>query len=274
MHIKNHHLIAETPTTIEFRRSPNQGKGTIVPKYLVIHYTGASSADSAINWFLNPTAKASAHLVIGRDGTITQMVAFNRKAWHAGISRWDGLGDLNTHAIGIELANAGTLKKVGQRWQSRWGHPISEDDVLIARHKLDEEAAAWQTFPEVQLTAALHAATVLCRRYGLREVVGHEDIAPRRKRDPGPAFPMDAFAAAAVGRTDEPAATHRTTTRLNIRSGPGTEHAPLAISPLDTGTDLEILDRAGVWTLVDVPPPVRGNADISGWVHGRYIERV
>jgi len=111
MKIKNHLLEGDG---IVQKNTPNKG-GKIEPKYLIFHYTAGRSAESSINWLCNKKAKASAHLVVGRDGSITQLAPFNVKTWHAGKSHWAGLTGLNSHSIGIELDNAGELSKVGDK---------------------------------------------------------------------------------------------------------------------------------------------------------------
>ena len=100
MKIANHRLV--DGDTVTFVDTANQSSG-IRPLYLVMHYTAGLGLDGAVAWLSNPAAKASAHLVIGRDGRIVQLVAFNRKAWHAGLSRWGDLEGLNAYSIGIEL---------------------------------------------------------------------------------------------------------------------------------------------------------------------------
>jgi len=105
---------------VSFVETPNQG-GDLAPRHLVFHYTAGKSATSSINWLTNPESKASAHLVLARDGTITQLAPFNIKTWHAGLSYWDGLSGLNGYSIGIEMDNAGPLKKVGDKHQAWFG---------------------------------------------------------------------------------------------------------------------------------------------------------
>lgn len=118
-----------------FATSPHTGK-VISPSLLVLHYTAGSSAASTVAWFRNPRSRVSAHLVIGRDGSITQLVPFNHEAWHAGRSSWGSLSGLNRHSIGIELDNAGCLVRSGGKWVSpltRRSYPDSE--VTVATHK-------------------------------------------------------------------------------------------------------------------------------------------
>ena len=133
--IANHRLVGRN---VSFVETPNQGGG-FSPRYLVFHYTAGKSARSSVAWLTNPEANASAHLVLARDGAITQLAPFNVKTWHAGQSHWDGLTGLNTYAIGIEMDNAGPLKKVGDKYQAWFGTLYSAGQVLYAKHRLDEE---------------------------------------------------------------------------------------------------------------------------------------
>lgn len=87
--IKGHRLRRDGEN-VRFVSTPNMG-GKVQPLYLIMHYTAGPTAEGAISWLANPAAKASAHLVIDRDGTVTQMVGFDRVAWHAGKSRWQDL---------------------------------------------------------------------------------------------------------------------------------------------------------------------------------------
>ena len=83
MKIRSHRLQGNAGDRVTFQKSPNQSQ-PITPIYLLMHHTAGTTLDGAVSWFLNPKAQASSHIVIGRDGTIVQMVAFNKRAWHAG----------------------------------------------------------------------------------------------------------------------------------------------------------------------------------------------
>ncbi len=273
MKIKNHRLWLDDQTEAAFRRSPNQS-GAITPEYLIMHFTAGASAESSINWLLNPVARASAHLVVARDGEITQLVACNRKAWHAGRSRWDNRSGLNGFSIGIELDNHGGLSGAPGDWRTGWGRSVADEEVLVAAHKNGGEPRGWHRYPEIQLTTAAELAATLINHYGLKDVLGHEDIAPQRKVDPGPAFPTESFRSAAMGRYQDDEEIYATTTVLNIRSGPGTRHEKLPGSPLPQGTRLELISRREAWCKVDVLDTADGEMDVSGWVYGRYIERM
>ncbi|MEE8535980.1 MAG: N-acetylmuramoyl-L-alanine amidase, partial [Kiloniellales bacterium] len=202
MHIKNHKLHSDTGEPVATVRSPNQG-GTLTARYLVMHYTAGSSAESSIRHLTKKEARASAHLVIGRDGGITQLVPFNRVAWHAGRSRWQELIGLNQHSMGIELDNAGPLEGGAGQWRAWFGRIYPDEDVVVAAHKFDRIERGWHRYSEAQIAAALEAAEAIVARYGLIDVLGHDDIAPERKQDPGPAFPMENFRSHLIGRADD-----------------------------------------------------------------------
>ena len=159
------------------------GAEMLVRRFLVIHFTSGASGQSSINFWKMPEAKgASAHLVIERDGTVIQCRPFNRTCGHAGKSRWKGFDGLNACSIGIELANAGDNAKLAAKW--------SKLPLFKARHKNGGPVTDWEAYPEEQLAACIQVAKALVARYKLDDVIGHDDIAPDRKNDPGPAFPM------------------------------------------------------------------------------------
>lgn len=192
--------MAEAGEAVSFQKSPNQSSG-ISPLYLVMHYTAGTSLEGAVSWFLNPAAKASAHLVIGRDGAVVQMVAFNRRAWHAGKSVWGKLEGMNQYALGIELVNAGKLRKRADgQWVDWAKHEIPESEVSMATHPAEGVEAGWHEYPEVQIEAAIQVALRMHGAYGFADVLGHEDVSPGRKVDPGPLFPMNSFRSKVMGR--------------------------------------------------------------------------
>jgi len=254
---------------VSFVETPNKG-GDLAPRYLVFHYTAGKSAASSINWLMNPESKASAHVVLARDGTITQLAPFNVKTWHAGLSHWDGLSGLNSYSIGIEMDNAGPLKKVGDKYQAWFGTLYAEDQVIFAKHKLDDEPRWWHAYTEIQIQKALELAQLLVRHYDLKDVVGHEDIAPDRKRDPGPAFPLENVRASVLGREGEERERYEVTaSTLNIRSGPGVEFPPVA-EQLKRGTEVVLLEKRDRWNKVELVK----NGDIEGWVHNQFLAKV
>lgn len=166
------------------------GRGMPVRRYLVIHFTAGASAESSISWWLNPAAKgANAHVIIDRDGTVFQCRPFNLTAGHAGKSKWKDrqtgtvYENLNSCSIGIELANGG----------DSFPTKFSKLQPVRARHKNGGPESDWEAYPAEQLAAAEVVCAAIRRRYNIDDVVGHDEIAPGRKTDPGPAFPMNTF---------------------------------------------------------------------------------
>ena len=154
-----------------------------VRRFLVIHFTAGASGQSSINFWKTPEAKgASAHLVIERDGTVIQCRPFNLTCGHAGKSRWKGFEGLNACSIGIELANAGDNAKLAAKW--------SKLPLFKARHKNGGPVTDWEAYTEEQIAACIEVSKALVARYKIDDIIGHDDIAPDRKNDPGPAFPM------------------------------------------------------------------------------------
>ncbi|TVR64816.1 MAG: N-acetylmuramoyl-L-alanine amidase [Gemmatimonadales bacterium] len=272
MQVQDHRLVLDNGDPVRFEASPNQG-GALKPRFLVMHYTAGRDAESSIRWLTRSDARASAHLVIARDGAITQLVPFDRVAWHAGPSRWQGVSGLNHHSIGIELDNAGLLERKGERWCAWFGTAYPAEEVMEAPLRGSSRICGWHLYTPEQLDVALEASRAIIHAYGLRELLGHDDISPGRKFDPGPAFPMGSFRAKLFGRAEDEAPTYATTVNLNIRRGPGTHHDRLDVSPLPKGTPLEVLREDGSWRQVNVRGEVQGQRDIQGWVHGDYIRR-
>jgi N-acetylmuramoyl-L-alanine amidase len=265
MKIVNHLL---TGTGVTQRNSPNRG-GVYKPRYLVMHYTASQSVGGAISWLCNPQAKASAHLVLARDGSITQLVPFNVVSWHAGVSQWNGLVGMNNHSIGIEIDNAGKLKKVGDKFFDAFNKPVAASDVMMAEHKHGGGVQPWHAYSAVQIERALELAELLCTHYGLEDIIGHEDIARGRKSDPGPAFPMGTLRARVQGRAEDESPHYVVTAPvLNIRKGPGAEFDMVA-PPLKSGTELVLLEPSDRWSRVEVVGPT----DIEGWVNNQFIAK-
>lgn len=272
MKIENHRLILDNGRPCPFRASPNLG-GLVLHRYLVMHFTSGRSAQSSIDWLCDPTAKASAHVVIGRDGAITQLVPFDRVAWHAGKSTWEGLVGLNQYSLGIELDNAGKLTRQNGVWRAWFGGEYPPEQVLEATHKNETDPAGWQVYPAAQLEAAATLSSLLIDYYNLLDVVGHEDISPHRKNDPGPAFPMVNFRSRVVGRHTTEEEVYETTGPLNIRSGPGTENPTLTAAPMPRGTRVLVLEHGPTWWRVDVENTLEGKMDLVGWVHHGWLQR-
>lgn len=159
------------------------------PVLLVIHFTAGMSAESSIDWWRNPGAKgASAHIIIDRDGTVIQCRALDKTCGHAGVSKWRGRSGCNAFSVGIELANAGDSVD-GNPPKAFHKYPLVAG-AIEAKHKNGGPLTAWERYPQPQLDSCFAVAKAIVDRYKMSDVVGHEDVAPARKNDPGPAFPM------------------------------------------------------------------------------------
>lgn len=199
MNVQHARLVDPTGNRVTFTASPNHG-GAVKPLLLILHYTASLTTQEAVSWFETPAARASAHLVIGRDGKIVQMVAFDEIAWHAGASEWGTLTDLNRYSIGVEIVDAGKLQRQAGRWVDWKWRVVPDDQVVELTHKLESTPAGWQVYTEAQLESALESALALHAAYSFVDIVGHDDVAPSRKRDPGPAFPLLSFRSKVLGR--------------------------------------------------------------------------
>jgi N-acetylmuramoyl-L-alanine amidase len=152
------------------RPSPNFDARPGAVEMLVLHYTGMQSAAAAIDRLCDPAAKVSAHYVVDEDGAVWRLVAEDKRAWHAGVSCWRGKTDINALSIGIEIVNP--------------GHEFG-----------------YRPFPEPQMAAVKELARGILARHPIpaRNVVGHSDVAPLRKQDPGELFDWPRLACAGIG---------------------------------------------------------------------------
>jgi N-acetylmuramoyl-L-alanine amidase len=150
--------IIETP-------SPNFDERALPVSIIVLHYTGMPTAQAAIDRLRDPAAKVSAHYLVAEDGQILRMVGEDKRAWHAGKSLWRGIEDVNSASVGIEIVNP--------------GHEFG-----------------YRPFMEEQIDALIPLVAEIKDRHGITRgnVVGHSDIAPTRKQDPGELFPWNRLA--------------------------------------------------------------------------------
>lgn len=145
--------------------SPNFDARALPVTMIVLHYTGMESGEAAVARLRDPEAKVSAHYLVHEDGTILRMVAEDKRAWHAGRSHWRGIRDVNSASIGIEIVNP--------------GHEFG-----------------YHPFTAAQMSALIPLVADIKERHGITRgnVVGHSDIAPARKQDPGELFNWHALA--------------------------------------------------------------------------------
>ena len=171
--------------------------GELKPTLIVLHDTaGRVEKGSSVNWFKSSDCATSAHVVIERDGTIVQMVPFNRRAWHAGASEWKGKASCNAFSIGIEIVNPGKLDKNGRAWF----HKPTEKG-FTGTQKFSTKAHGvgwWLPYTPEQIEAVTDLCKALCGAYPIEDVTTHWFVSPRRKIDTGPLFPLDAVRRAAL----------------------------------------------------------------------------
>jgi N-acetylmuramoyl-L-alanine amidase len=269
MEIRDHFIQGENVK--KFIKSPNISgefdKG--LPDTIVLHYT-AGPFKPALNTFTNPKARASAHLIIDRDGSVTQLVPFNIEAWHAGNSSYGNRSGMNKFSIGIEIVNSGPLTKSGNVYRSWYGSAFNPSDVLEATHRNETQPRFWHTYTEEQILVAQEICQLLLDTYNIKFILGHEEIAPGRKQDPGPAFPLDRLRNKLLKEersnnapADLPDLGRISANTLNIRKSPA-EDAPKVALPLVKGTKVKILDQSNGWYKV--------RTEIEGWVLGKFVD--
>ncbi len=144
-------------------------------KYLILHYTGMATGQAALDRLCDPAAKVSAHYLIEEDGQVFSLVAEHKRAWHAGVSSWAGDRDINGLSIGIELVNPG--------------------------HDGPGYKGNYRPFPMAQMTALRELSKGILSRHDIlpRHILGHSDVAPMRKCDPGELFDWRYLASEGIG---------------------------------------------------------------------------
>jgi N-acetylmuramoyl-L-alanine amidase len=155
--------------------SPNFNARTAPPDMIVLHYTGMPTGEAALARLCDPEAKVSAHYLVEEDGRIFALAPEERRAWHAGVSFWRGETDINGASIGVEIVNP--------------GHEFG-----------------YRPFPAVQIAAVTELLGDIRSRWTIPDarILGHSDVAPNRKQDPGELFPWKQLAEAGHGLWAEP----------------------------------------------------------------------
>lgn len=143
------------------------------PNILLMHYTGMKTMEEAMERLSGKDAEVSAHYLIDEDGAIHDLVPEQYRAWHAGVSYWKGVTDINSYSIGVEIVNPG----------HEWGY---------------------RPFPAEQMESVLELAKRICNRHDIKYVLAHSDVAPERKKDPGEFFDWRRLADNGVGVWPDP----------------------------------------------------------------------
>lgn len=222
--------------------SPNfsERKGVLAPDMIVLHYTGMADAASALARLTTAGTEVSAHYVVLEDGNIVQCVQESQRAWHAGNSTWAGEDDVNSRSIGIEIVNR--------------GHDLGYPD-----------------FPLRQIAAVitLCKGIILRREIPAHRIVGHSDVAPGRKKDPGEKFPWRLLAESGVGHWVEPVPIARGESKMLGASGDEVIALQLALArygydvPLTGRYDNKTVDVVAAFQRHFRPEQIDGIADYS-----------
>lgn len=221
--------------------SPNHNERPGAPDMVVLHYTGMQSGAAALERLCDPAAQVSAHYLIEEDGRVFALVAEERRAWHAGLSFWAGERDINGRSIGVEIVNP--------------GHEFG-----------------YRPFPQVQIEAVLALLDAIRGRWTIPDarIVGHSDVAPARKQDPGELFPWARLARAGHGIWSEAVASsaglssgaaRRALAAIGYEVAPAPEEAPLAA---DERLSLIAFQRH--WA------PARLDAELDGLTGARLLD--
>lgn len=275
--IENHLIKGVKLEATENLYNPPEFKYPNLPDSIIIHYTAMLDDDAAVRVLTRRKDKgnASAHLVIGRGGEIRQLAPFNYRTWHAGESEYNGRKYYNHYSIGIEINNAGWLKKYGddefsRRDLKKAGKSFTANEVVHARHfNPNIPYQYWEKYPDAQVDIVFDICAALAEKYPIKEILGHDEIAPNRKQDPGPAFPMDELRREILKddrsqEEPEPFSERSgivTASKLNIREVPGGDKVA---KPLPQGFEVKVIEQQGKWYKV--------KAEIEGWVSADFIK--
>jgi len=277
MDIKNHRISGDKIRP--FVAATTVGK-EIVPEAIVIHYTAGPSGDATVRYFAMPECRrASAHLVVHEDGTVTQMVDFNRYAAHAGESSYGNRKAFNYFSVGIEISNPGYLLKNKEGnfvYQWEYDKPkakiISLDKIVEGKHRNKETVMRfWHKYTDAQIKTVFELCETLKKAYNISLIVGHEEICMPlgRKQDPGPAFPLDELREKILPKKKEDTPVDIaekfgiTNAKVNFRKTADKNGEKLT-APIPQGTKLQVIGETSEWVQVICP--------VQGWVFAAYIE--
>lgn len=247
-----------------------------LPDTIVIHYTAGTTMAGALSVLNSPKYEASAHFLVDNDqnvATTYQLMPLNKIAWHAGVSEMGNRKSINKYSIGIEIVNPGYLTRTGDgKFLTAFNRTVLEDDAVEARHKNESHTRYWHRYMEEQVSNVLYLCNELKELFPIQYIVGHDEISPGRKQDPGPLFPIEKIRQyvlqqgkieTEIAGTETPNIGHVTASLLNIRES-GDSQATKVAMPLKKGQQVKILEDRGGWYKV--------KTEIEGWVSKNHIE--
>lgn len=261
--------------------STKKTSGTFKPgnlRFVVIHYTAGVNFDADVKTLSTADVQASCQLVVSPEGKVTQVGTFRDILWHAGRSSWRGLSGLNSYSIGIENTNPGWVELAYEKEGVKYfKFPLNgkvywndkDDEIVQAAHPNGGPVRYWVRFTKAQLDANEGIIRALMKAYPtIQEVVGHDQIAPDRKIDPGPCLP-DGFYSL-FNKNSSTSTSSKTLivsgtggSGLNVRSGPGTNFPRVVLLP--EGSQVTELERQNLWVKIKT-------GSSTGFAHRDYLK--
>ncbi|WP_346860913.1 N-acetylmuramoyl-L-alanine amidase [uncultured Draconibacterium sp.] len=253
--------------------SPRKDSGTLQnPDTVVLHYTASNNINSDIRTLYESTKEASVQFLVDTDGKVYQLMPANRIAWHAGKSRLGNRTGMNKYSIGIEIVNPGYLVQKSDGSLATWyNEAVKPENAIKLQHKNENFERFWHIYTHGQIDSVKELCLALCEAYNINNIVGHDDVSPGRKQDPGPAFPLNNITTIVLDDRNESLnlvekeklySTVKVD-NLNIRQN-GNANAKKVALPLAKGQQLRIIEEKNGWCKVETT--------ITGWVKSDYID--
>jgi N-acetylmuramoyl-L-alanine amidase len=259
------------PKAINLGQTKNVSPNPFVrgePQFLIMHYTAGWTGAAQLLFGPNDPPR-SAHFNITRKGEVYQISDTKRVTWHAGKSFWRGISMLNPHSIGIEHENWGYWRP---KIKPATAEAARKAGWVESQHKFYKghgPTQLWEPYPEEQILASLElSAWILKTHPTIIDIRGHDDIAPGRKMDPGPAFPLERFRDLLHPLDQEKVHDKDmykvNATTLNVRGGQGTNFEK--IGELKSGDEVIVLQDAGEWSYIQNTKDGK-----QGWVYDQFL---
>jgi len=253
--ISNHRLLSGTPgNPVPFVQSPHTSR-TFAPEGIVLHDTAGrlKPFSATLNWFADPSAKASAHFTVDRAGGVGQSALTNQCAWHAGKSQYKGRKSVSRFTFGIEMVNPGRMEVVndftGKAWYGQKFKSSDEYDVSYVETP-EHGAGMWMDYTDTQIDSVVTLCRTLVKEFDLDFITTHWAISPGRKVDPNPLFPLQHVRDTVFGRVEPPVdavekfGDATTIVDANVRPWPHRTSEPTGLAKF--GTRVDVI-RSGVW---------------------------
>lgn len=199
MELVNHSLILTNQLTYEVADSGNGEAVAIAERQpevmesvdMILIKSGTNQLTHNTGYINGNNVESHAHILINRDGLVSQFIPFNEKIAHPIEGSWEGIKDLASKSVTIMFENYGRLVKQGEDYVSACGHTIETTDVFTGIHQNEESLSYWQKFTESQIQLAEKIIRCLSSAYQVKYILGYEEVCPGLQTDPGPAFPLE-----------------------------------------------------------------------------------